>query len=121
MKKILYVEDDPINALVMQRLLKAFYDVIHVPDGESCLALLESQPVDLVLMDINLGRGKIDGVETLHRLRANPKTWDLKVITVTSYALPEDEEKFRREGFNGYMSKPVSRKPLLDMLQQYFD
>jgi CheY-like chemotaxis protein len=119
MSKILYVEDDPINALVMQRLLKEFYEVVHVSDGESCLALLDAQPVDLVLMDINLGRGNMDGVETLHRLRANPKTEHLKVITVTSYALPEDEDRFRREGFDGYLAKPISRKPLLDMLQQY--
>jgi len=119
MKQLLYVEDDPINALVMQRLLKTFYQVVHVVDGESCLQLLEKEPFDLILMDINLGKGKMDGVETLHRIRANPKYWLTKVVTVTSYALPEDEERFLKEGFNGYLAKPVNRKVLLDMLQQY--
>ena len=96
MKKILYVEDDLINALVMQRLLKKHYDVVHVVDGESCLSILDSEKFELILMDINLGQGRMDGVETLHRIKANPSTNKIIVVTVTSYALSEDEERFLR-------------------------
>ncbi|MBA4057298.1 MAG: hypothetical protein C0490_21470 [Marivirga sp.] len=119
MKKILYVEDDLINALVMQKLLKAHFQVIHCPDGETCLSMLTSEDFDLILMDINLGRNKMDGVETLHQIRANPKTSRNIVITVTSYALPEDENRFLREGFDAYLSKPVERNLLLKTIQQY--
>jgi len=119
MKKVLYVEDDQINALVMQKLLKKHVDVIHVPDGETCLSLLGTDTFALVLMDINLGKGKMDGVETLRRIRANPRTNKVIVITVTSYALPEDKERFLQEGFDDYLSKPVEQHLLLKTISQY--
>ena len=119
MKKILYVEDDVINALVMQKLLKAEFEVIHSPDGETCLELLDRYQFDLILMDINLGKGKMDGVETMHHIKANPKTRDVKIITVTSYALPEDKERFLREGFDAYIAKPIERQLLLKTIHQY--
>jgi CheY-like chemotaxis protein len=121
MKRILYVEDDVINALVMQKLLKAEFEVIHSLDGETCLELLDRDKFDLILMDINLGKGKMNGVETMHQIKANPKTRDLKVITVTSYALPEDKERFLREGFDAYIPKPIERQLLLKTIHQYLD
>lgn len=121
MKRILYVEDDPINALVVQKLLKAEFDVVHAPDGETCLALLDKEKFDIILMDINLGRGKMNGVETMHKIKANPRTSNLKVITVTSYALPEDKERFLREGFDAYIPKPVDRQNLVRTIHQYLD
>jgi CheY-like chemotaxis protein len=119
MRKILYVEDDPINALVMQRLLKSEFDVIHSIDGETCLVILEKKEFNLILMDINLGKGKMDGVETMHQIKANPRTKDIKVIAVTSYALPEDRDRFLREGFDAYIPKPVEREKLLRTIHQY--
>jgi two-component system, cell cycle response regulator DivK len=119
MKKILYVEDDLINALVIQRLLKAHFQVTHCLDGETCLSLLSRESFDLILMDINLGRDKMDGVEALHQIRANPLISKAIVICVTSYALPEDENRFLREGFDAYLSKPVDRDLLLKAINQY--
>jgi len=119
MRKILYVEDDPINALVIQRLLKSEFNVIHSPDGETCLSMLDKEKFGLILMDINLGKGKMDGVETMHQIKSNPKTKDLRVIAVTSYALPEDRDRFLREGFDAYIPKPVEREALLRTIHQY--
>jgi CheY-like chemotaxis protein len=119
MRKILYVEDDPINALVMQRLLKSEFDVIHSPDGETCLSILDKEKFELILMDINLGKGKMNGVETMHQIKLNPKTKDIRVIAVTSYALPEDRDRFLREGFDAYIPKPVERQALLRTIHQY--
>lgn len=121
MKKILYVEDDAINALVMQKLLKAEFEVIHSVDGETCLEMLARENFDLILMDINLGKGKMDGVETMHQIKANPKTSRLKVISVTSYALPEDKDRFLKEGFDAYIPKPVDRQMLIRTIHQYLD
>ena len=75
---------------------------------------------DAVLMDINLGKGKMDGVQTLHQLRALQRPNPMIVIAVTSYALPEDEERFLQEGFDAYMSKPVDRLALISLLNQFF-
>lgn len=121
MKRILYVEDDQINALVMQKLLKNHMEVIHVQDGETCLSMLATEPFKLILMDINLGKGKMDGVETLHQIKANPQTNNIIVIAVTSYALSEDKERFLKEGFDDYLAKPVERQLLLKTINQYLD
>jgi len=118
-KKVLYVEDDAINALVMKKLLSPHYDVQHTPDGTTCLSLLAAESFDMILMDINLGHGQMDGVEILHALKANPATSGITVIAVTSYALPEDAARFLQEGFNDYLAKPVDRKILLETLHQY--
>lgn len=119
MKKVLYVEDDAINALVMKKLLWPHYEVIHTTDAVSCLAMVEYETFDIILMDINLGNGQMNGVEILRILRANPKTAGITVIAVTSYALPEDEERFLSEGFNAYLAKPVERALLLNTIHHY--
>ena len=120
MKRILYVEDDAINAFVIKKLLAQHYTTEHVEDGETCLTVLTERPFDLVLMDINLGRGKMDGVETMKKIKANCTFEKLPIVAITSYAMPGDQERFLGEGFNGYLSKPVERPVLLDYLGTYF-
>ena len=120
MKRLLYVEDDPINALVIKKLLAQHYTTEHVEDGETCLNILEKESFDLVLMDINLGRGKMDGVETMKRIKAMPSFEKLPIVAITSYAMPEDRDRFLGEGFNGYLSKPVGRPVLLEYLGTFF-
>jgi CheY-like chemotaxis protein len=120
MKRLLYVEDDPINAFVIMRLLAKHYTTEHVEDGETCLDVLKGKAFDLVLMDINLGRGKMDGVETMKQIKSQPSLQSLPVVAITSYAMPEDKERFLGEGFNGYLSKPVERPILLEYLESFF-
>ena len=113
MKNILYVEDDAINALVMVKLLQGHYHVQVAYDGEVCLALLHEHPFDLVLMDINLGNGKMDGIEILKKMRSEEAFRHIPVFAVTSYAMPEDEDKFLKEGFDKFFAKPVFKEDLL--------
>lgn len=119
MKRLLYVEDDPTNAFVLERLVRNSYATAHVEDGESCLDLLKREQFDAILMDINLGNGKIDGIETMKRIKAQPQFARLPVIAVTSYAMPEDRARFLNAGFNGYLPKPLDRPVLLDYLKQF--
>lgn len=118
MKKILYVEDDAINALIMQKLLASHYEVFVVTDGEACLKLIGEKSFDLILMDINLGKGKMDGTETMKQIKASLKT--MPVLAVTAYAMPEDEDRFLKLGFDGYVVKPIDRKLLMDYLETFF-
>ena len=120
MKNILYVEDDAINALVVRKLLNGVFNITHVFDGESCMQRVAESPYDAILMDINLGRGKMDGVETMKRIKSQSEFQKLPIVAITSYAMPEDKERFLGEGFNGYLSKPVERPVLLDFLGTFF-
>lgn len=119
MKRLLYVEDDPINAFILERLVRHEYHTLHVEDGESCLSVLARETFDAVLMDINLGNGKIDGVETMKRIKAMPGFRYLPIIAVTSYAMPEDRARFLDAGFNGYLPKPLERPVLLEYLSGF--
>lgn len=112
MKRILYVEDDMINALILTKLLQSEFDIGHVIDGESCLRELSASNFEVVLMDINLGAGKMDGIETFKRIRQQEKTKSIPVIAVTSYAMPEDKQRFLNEGFDDYVAKPIDRDSL---------
>lgn len=116
-KRILYVEDDSINALVMEKLLAQYYTVEHRSDGEEGLMAITNETFELVLMDINLGRGKMDGIETMKKMKALFQS--LKVIAVTSYALPEDEARFLAEGFDDYIPKPVERGMILERIARF--
>ena len=116
-KKILYVEDDSINALVMEKLLDQFYTVVHRPDGEEGLHAINNETFELVLMDINLGRGKMDGIETMKKMKEQFQS--VKVIAVTSYALPEDKARFMAEGFDDYIPKPVDRGVMLERIGRF--
>lgn len=118
MKNLLYVEDDPINALVVKKLLGDVFNITHVFDGETCMQLVEQASFDAILMDINLGKGRMDGVQTLHKLREMERAAPFVVIAVTSYALPEDRERFLLEGFDAYMPKPIDRAKLIELVDQ---
>ena len=119
MKRILYVEDDEINAFILTKFLETDFDIAVAPDGEQCLSLLQQQHYDLILMDINLGKGKMDGVQTMKKLKELPEYQDTPVFAVTSYAMPEDQEKFLQEGFDAYFSKPVDKSHIVQAIDTY--
>lgn len=119
MKKVLHVEDDPVNTMVMGKLLGLEFELKQVPDGESCLRLIEQEPFDIILMDVNLGRGKMNGTETLKKIKAIPSYKNVPVIAITSYSLPEDEDELLNQGFDDYFAKPVEFSKLIDRINQY--
>jgi two-component system cell cycle response regulator DivK len=116
--KILYVEDNAINALVLSKFFKD--DDFHTEESaEAALALLKHMHFDIILIDINLGRGNMDGVEFLDQLRAYPHLSTVPKIAVTAYAMPLDEEKYLKLGFDAYFSKPVAIHALKETLSTY--
>lgn len=117
--RLLCVEDDSINAFIMEKLLAKDYDLVCVKDFESCLNELENGDYDVILMDINLGRGQMDGTDLLKTIRENERISNIPVFAITSYALPGDREKFLEMGFNHYFSKPIDRNELIGIIQKY--
>lgn len=121
MKKVLYVEDDSINAFVIIKLLASDFDVSHVADGESCLSLVAEKQFDCILMDINLGKGKMDGVETMRHIKEFSSYAQTPIFALTSYAMPEDEERFLKDGFDCYLPKPIERKVLIERIKKFVE
>jgi two-component system cell cycle response regulator DivK len=117
---ILYVEDDPINGLIMKKLLGKYYAIELVENGELALDLLQNRPFDLILMDINLGNHHMDGTETMKIIKTMKGYEDLPVYAVTSYAMPEDRAYFLKQGFDAYFSKPIDHHLIKEAIELKF-
>jgi two-component system cell cycle response regulator DivK len=107
---ILVVEDNPLNLkLVRDVLTHAGYRVVEATTGEDGVRLVTEVHPDLVLMDLQLPG--IDGAEALRRLRREPGG-SVPVVAVTAFAMEEDRMQAQRDGFDGYMRKPISVRAL---------
>ncbi len=112
MKTILVAEDHAVNReLVKEILQSAGYAVLEAADGEEVLLLLQENRPDLILIDLQMP--KLDGVGTLRRIRANPEWRTLPVIACTAFAMENDQEQAMKDGFDGYLSKPITIAGLL--------
>jgi CheY-like chemotaxis protein len=114
---ILLAEDDEGHAyLIQQNLLDAGLanKVVHVPDGQEALDYIHctgayrdrvpNGPL-LLLLDINMPR--VDGVEVLRQLKADPKTDEIPVIMLTTTDDPREVKRCYELGCSSYVTKPV--------------
>ncbi|BDU73247.1 response regulator [Mesoterricola silvestris] len=114
-KKILIVEDDPINVKFMKVVLvrKGGFEVVVSEDVEEILAIVGAGDVSAVIMDISLSRSihlgqKVDGIYITRLLKADPATRGVPVILATAHAMTGDRERFLAEtGAEHYLSKPL--------------
>jgi two-component system cell cycle response regulator DivK len=114
-RRILLVEDNPLNRELLETVLvRAGYEVLVAPDGESALAAAHATHPDLILMDLELPG--LDGLEATRRLKADPATRGIPILALTAYAMRGDEERARRAGCDGYLTKPINRRTLLDAI-----
>jgi CheY-like chemotaxis protein len=117
MTTLLYVEDDEDNAFMLgRRLQRHGYQIRHVEDGEKALIAAVWKRPDAVLLDINLPG--INGLEVLHKLRANPLTSDIPVIVLSAHVMEDDILKAMQAGANAFVPKPIDFPQLLDALQR---
>jgi signal transduction histidine kinase/ActR/RegA family two-component response regulator len=114
--KVLVVDDHPTNRAVAAALLGAVgADVASAGDGLEALEHLLSDRFDLILMDIHMPR--LDGVETLRRIRAgDPATAATVVVALTADAMTGERERLLGLGFDEYLSKPIQPAALLDLV-----
>jgi signal transduction histidine kinase/CheY-like chemotaxis protein len=115
---ILYIEDEPVNALLVTEALRAMphWRVVIAEDGERGLAQARALRPDLLLIDINIPR--LTGDEVVRRLRLEPGTRALPCIALSADALPEQIAAARAAGFDDYWTKPLDLPTLLARLQQ---
>ena len=118
--KILYIEDNPDNMLLVQRALESRgYKLLQAINGLDGLDTAEKEDIDLILLDINLP--DIDGYEVARRLRQSDKSElaYIPVIAITANALKGDAEKALEAGCDVYMSKPINIRELWARIEAY--
>ena len=105
MKRIVLIEDNPDNRLLIQVMVSGTHELAAFESGTAALAGIGKAPPDLVLLDISLP--EMDGTEVLRRLRSDPGLRQIPVIALTAHAMSGDREKYLALGFDGYISKPI--------------
>jgi PAS domain S-box-containing protein len=117
--RVLVAEDSPMNQIFTTELLKdGGHDVVVVEDGRKALEALAGERFDLVLMDIRMPN--LDGEEALRIIRhETPEGVDrhVPVIALTAHALKEDQDRLLKQGFDGYLSKPVDIQSLEKIIE----
>lgn len=114
-KTILVAEDDESNYLLVNELL-INAKIMHAGNGSRAVEICkDSDHIDLVLMDIKMP--VMDGMEAMKKIKELKP--DLPVIALTAYAYADDKSRFLEAGFDEYLSKPVSQKELIDVVEKY--
>ena len=116
---ILVAEDDNINFLLIENILKSYnFKIIRAKDGVEAVEFCKTnQEIDLVLMDIKMPN--LDGYEAFTEIRKINPT--IPIIAQTSYSFEEELDKIKKLGFNNFISKPIQKQKLLELIKVYLN
>lgn len=118
--KILIVEDNTANRSLLRDILTFHgYEVSVASDGHEGVHLARKLMPSLILMDIQMPG--MDGVTACGILKGAPATSRLKIIALTSFAMGGDRDKFLKNGFDGYLSKPINTRELPGQVKRWLD
>ena len=114
---ILIAEDDNINFLLFQKMMQnQNYKIIRAVNGEEAVDICINNPnISLVLMDIKMPL--MDGFQALELIR--PIRPNLPIIAQTAYSSSDDEKRIYDAGFNNYITKPLNRDKLFELIYKY--
>ncbi|KXI28623.1 ATP-binding protein [Paraglaciecola hydrolytica] len=117
-KKILLVEDNQINRLIVNELLNSVgATIVNAEDGQIALDELASQAFDLVLMDIQMP--VMDGCTAIGKIKAQAKYAELPIIALTANAMQHDIELYKKLGFCAHVAKPFDFELLLQVIKKH--
>ncbi|MDX2217191.1 MAG: response regulator [Oculatellaceae cyanobacterium bins.114] len=115
---IVLAEDNEANIEVILNYLQAYgLRTAVARNGLEAVQLVKQCHPDLVLMDIQMP--EMDGLEAICRIRADTTLAPLPILALTALAMPGDRDRCLTVGANEYLTKPVSLKQLLQLIQQY--
>ena len=122
-KRILLVEDHPLNVIVAKGLLeKKQFEVVTAENGKKAVELVTDAPeyyFDAILMDIRMP--VLDGIEAARQIRALDRAdvKELPIIAMTANAGDEDRRQTKEAGMNEHLTKPIDPKLLYTTLQKF--
>ena len=119
--RILIVDDFSTMRRIVKNLLAdlGFNNTVEAEDGNSALAVLRQDAVELVITDWNMPG--MTGIELLRAIRADPKFRTLPVLMVTAEAKREQIIEAAQTGVNGYIIKPFTAQTLEEKLGKIFE
>jgi CheY-like chemotaxis protein len=107
-KRVLIVEDNPVNLLIARKMLeKLGHAAASAAKGAEALAVLEEEAFDMVVMDCQMP--EMDGFEATRRIRSSGRPWNnIPIIAMTAHAMAGDRERCLAAGMTDDLLKPFN-------------
>jgi len=116
-RRVLVVDDHPVNRRVIRLFLEPFEcELIEAENGQQALDALDREPVDLVLMDVNMP--VMDGLEATRRLRTDTRFLRLPVIALTADVMSAQIKTCLEAGCDAHVAKPIDLRNLLSVMDR---
>jgi CheY-like chemotaxis protein len=119
MPRVLVADDAAALRLVVRITLESQgWSVLEAADGGSAVARVTADRPDLLLLDLDLGPGSIDGIEVCRRVQDDPATAAIPVLILTASERPEDRARAAAAGAVGFLTKPFGPLQLLEAIRR---
>lgn len=119
-KKILCIEDNKTNMLLVSRIVGAEgHELLQAEDGNIALQMLQDEQVqpDIILLDINIPG--INGLDLAKLIKADARLASIPLLATTANVLIGDRERCIAAGCDDYLPKPLDIRKLREMLREY--
>jgi two-component system, cell cycle response regulator DivK len=117
-RTVLHIEDNEYNRKIVRQLLsRTSFRLLEAVDGEEGLEVAQRELPDLILMDVQLP--KLSGLDATRLLRADPRTANIPLVVVTSFALSGDDRRAIDAGASAYLAKPYSPRDLMALINRF--
>lgn len=117
--KVLVVENDDASKDIIKLFLKELCIVEFTDSGEKAFKMVNENNYDIILMDINLGKG-MSGTQATKEIRKIESYKDTPIVAITGFAMRGDKDEFLKAGCTHYLSKPFSRNKIVKLIKQIF-
>ena len=112
---LLLVENDQPSRDVVKIFLRNVCNIEFAVNATEALEKINTTQFDIILMDINLGRG-MNGLELTRQIKNEKRYENTPIIALTAYAMAGDKENFLAAGCTHYISKPFDKVSLIDLI-----
>jgi CheY-like chemotaxis protein len=117
-KKILVVDDNPVNLKLVSELLSlSGFETLKSMDAEQAQEIIKEHHPDLILMDIGLPG--MDGLQLTRLLKNDNRTRHIRIVAVTAFAMKSDMERVTAAGCDGFITKPIDTRTFVDQISKY--
>ena len=117
-KTILIVEDDKLNQDALRLFLKNKYKIETCDSEKPFFNIITSKKIDLIIMDISLN-GRKNGLELTEEIKNNPEYKNIPVLCLTAHTRKTDERNAFTAGVDAFITKPVSNKVVLQVIEEF--
>nr|WP_189657831.1 response regulator [Pseudomonas sp. RW3S2] len=119
--RILCVDDNPANLLLVQTLLEGMgAAVVAVDSGFSAVQAVQDEPFDLVLMDVQMpGMDGCACTEQIRRWETSQSSPPLPIVALTAHAMANEKRALLHSGMDDYLTKPISERQLAQVVMKW--